>query len=287
MPVDPALLASMPFFRSFGDEQRGALADALDVIHVPAGKPIFNVGDPGDAMYIVRSGEAETSITDDTGTRIVLDTVHPGDFFGEIALLHPGPRTATITVTSDLEALRLDRTDLERCLQLQPTVALDLLAVVGARLRDTNLRLRHTASRNTNVVEEEHTSMGARIADTVATTMGSWRFIIVQSTILVLWIVLNVVAFVEHWDPYPFILLNLALSFQSAYAAPIIMMSQNRQSARDRIKSDIEYDVNLKAELEIAYLHEKLDSMNADVLARLDTVQRRLGTGPDTVRADG
>src|SRR3954447_21773687 len=135
MPVDPALLASMPFFRSFGDEERGTLADVLDVVHIPAGKPVFNVGDPGDAMYIVRSGEAETSITDDTGTRIVLDTVHPGDFFGEIALLHPGPRTATITVTSDLEALRMDRDDLERCLQLQPTIALDLLAVVGARLR--------------------------------------------------------------------------------------------------------------------------------------------------------
>ncbi len=286
MPVDPALLASMPFFRPFGDAERVALADALDVVHIPTGKPVFNVGDPGDAMYIVRSGEAETWITDDTGTRIVLDTVHPGDFFGEIALLHPGPRTATVTVTKDLEALRMGRTDLERALQLQPSVALDLLAVVGARLRDTNQRLRHTASRNTNELEEERTTLGARIADNVATTMGSWRFIIVQSTILAVWILLNVLAIVHHWDPYPFILLNLMLSFQSAYAAPIIMMSQNRQAARDRIKSDIEYDVNLKAELEIAYLHEKLDSMNAEVLARLDTVQRRLGAGPDPVRAD-
>jgi uncharacterized membrane protein len=104
-------------------------------------------------------------------------------------------------------------------------------------------------------------TMGQRIADRVASTMGSWRFIIVQSVLLFFWVILNITAYVQRWDPYPFILLNLALSFQAAYAAPFIMMSQNRQQDIDRIKAENDYQINIKAELEIEQLHQKIDEM--------------------------
>ena len=110
---------------------------------------------------------------------------------------------------------------------------------------------------------------GQRIADIVASTMGSWRFIIIQSTILMAWLALNVTAWVSHWDPYPFILLNLALSFQAAYAAPVIMMSQNRQQDIDRANADSDYRINVKAELEIELLHEKLDLLRETEVAAL------------------
>lgn len=117
---------------------------------------------------------------------------------------------------------------------------------------------------------------GQRIADTVAATMGSWRFIIIQSTILLAWIALNITAWIQHWDPYPFILLNLALSFQAAYAAPFIMMSQNRQSAIDRAEAHHDYDINLKAELEIEMLHQKIDMLRETELLELIRLVRAL-----------
>jgi CRP/FNR family cyclic AMP-dependent transcriptional regulator len=275
MPVDPALLASMPFFHSFADADRIAIADVLEVVHIPAGKPIFNVGDPGDAMYIVRSGEAETTITDDTGNRIVLDTVRPGDFFGEIALLHPGPRTATIIATKDLEALRMDRADLERSLQLQPTIALDLLAVVGARLRDTNLRLRHTASRNVNDEFPDNRTIVQKVADWIAVFSGSIVFFLINAGFFFVWIIVNtgLIPGVKAFDPFPFGLLTMSVSLEAIFLSIFVLIAQNRQAAKDRVRSDIEYDVNLKAELEIAHLHEKLDQMNASILAQLDALR--------------
>ena len=134
------------------------------------------------------------------------------------------------------------------------------------------VRRKRRAERPSDV--EVQLTTGQRIADVVAATMGSWRFIIVQSTILLLWIALNVTAYVQRWDPYPFILLNLALSFQAAYAAPFIMMSQNRQQDVDRTKAAADYQVNIKAELEIELLHEKIDELRTkEVLALTRSVR--------------
>lgn len=119
----------------------------------------------------------------------------------------------------------------------------------------------HRAAKNINKEYQEHLSSGDRIADAVADYIGSWRFIILQSVLLMIWMILNIVAWVHHWDPYPFILLNLALSFQAAYSAPVIMMSQNRQEKKDRLRAINDYEVNLKAELEIRKLHEKMDTI--------------------------
>jgi uncharacterized membrane protein len=137
------------------------------------------------------------------------------------------------------------------------------------------LRRRERVARNVNELHDEQLTFGQRLADGFATVMGSWRFIIIQSCILVGWIALNVVGWIQHWDPYPFILLNLMLSFQAAYAAPIIMMSQNRQAAKDRLQADHDYEVNLKAEIEIEELHRKLDTLRQQQWAELLDLQQR------------
>ncbi len=141
-----------------------------------------------------------------------------------------------------------------------PHAAIDLLTVVGRRLRSTDELLRTHVSRNVNVEEQEHMTFGARVADKVAAFGGSWTFIIIFFTVMVVWVVLNSAAlFAHHFDPYPYILLNLFLSMIAAIQAPVIMMSQNRQSSKDRLKSDLDYEVNFKAELEVAQLHRKVD----------------------------
>ncbi len=132
---------------------------------------------------------------------------------------------------------------------------------------------------NVNELHDEQLTMGARVADKVAGTIGSWRFIIIQSMILIVWLTLNVVGLVQHWDPYPFILLNLALSFQAAYSAPIIMMSQNRQSEKDRLKAEEDYRVTCQAEIEIATVHRQIAHLTAErweALCQMEEAQLQL-----------
>jgi len=136
---------------------------------------------------------------------------------------------------------------------------------LGGRLHENDAILRRMVSRNVNEIAEEQMTLGQRVADKVADTIGSWRFIITQSIILTIWIILNVTAWINHWDPYPFILLNLMLSFQAAYAGPVIMMSQNRQSAKDRIAAEIDHQVNTKAEYEIGLLVRRMDEMERNI----------------------
>jgi uncharacterized membrane protein len=134
---------------------------------------------------------------------------------------------------------------------------------------------RGRTARNVAREFEDRLTFGQRIADGVAATMGSWRFIIAQSVLLAAWVVLNVVAYIQHWDPYPFILLNLALSFQAAYAAPIIMMSQNRQAEKDRLQSANDYEVDMKAEMEIMQLHEKFNELRDNYWSDLVRMQQQ------------
>jgi CRP/FNR family cyclic AMP-dependent transcriptional regulator len=285
MPTDAALLANLPFFQPLDDAERAAIAPTLEEVHFPAGHVIFEIGDPGDALYVIRSGEVEVFIKDDTGTRIVLELDGQDDFFGEISLLHPGPRTATALVTRDVEALRVDRDDLERCLEHHPTMALDLLEVVGARLRDVNTRLRHTASRNVNDQMADTRSTVQRVADWIAEFSGSITFLLINAGLFLIWIVVNtdLVPGVAAFDPFPFGLLTMAVSLEAIFLSIFVLISQNRQAAKDRVRADIEYDVNLKAELEIAQLHEKIDDMNADVLAHVHNLETGLNRRLDAI----
>jgi CRP/FNR family transcriptional regulator, cyclic AMP receptor protein len=262
MSADLAMLANVPLFQMIDDQERATLARLLDSRSFIAGQTIFHQGEPGDEVYIVRHGRVQIFTVSDTGQRLVLGENGKGDVFGEISLFDGGPRTATAIAVDATDVLTLDRVHLLHLIRMHPHVALDLLAVMGARLRGTDLMLRTQVARNVNEESDERITFGERIADRVATFGGSWTFIMSFATVLISWVVLNSILLANRpFDPYPYILLNLFLSMLAAIQAPVIMMSQNRQATKDRLKADLDYEVNLKAELEIAQLHRKLDHM--------------------------
>jgi uncharacterized membrane protein len=194
------------------------------------------------------------------GNKIVLSENERGDVIGELSFLDGGPRTATAIAREDTQMLVLDRERLLDFIDKHPHAAMDVLTVIGRRLRATDELLRTQVSRNPNIEEQERLTFGQRIADKVASFGGSWTFITIFAVILAIWVLLNSSALLaKHFDPYPYILLNLFLSMLAAIQAPVIMMSQNRQVAKDRLKSDLDYEVNLKAEMEVAHLHRKVD----------------------------
>ncbi|MBI2963952.1 MAG: DUF1003 domain-containing protein [Deltaproteobacteria bacterium] len=280
MSADAALLAEVPFFQLLDDHEREMLAQHLDVVKLPAGRTVCEYGEPGDSLFLIRSGAVEVFLRDNTGERIVLEAAAAGDFFGELSLLDGGPRSASVIVTKDLEALRLDRRDLDEFLKRHPAAALDLLAATGRRLRQTAERLRHTASRNVNEEVADRRTLVQKAADGIAAFSGSIPFLGIHVVWFFSWIVCNVglVRGFRVFDPYPYGLLTMVVSLEAIVLSVFVLLSQNRQAEKDRVRADVEYDVNLKAELEIAHLHEKVDRLQADVLSRLD----RLGRPPET-----
>ena len=262
MSTNVAMLADIPVFSLLDQTERETLAQLLDTKLFSKGSQIFDVGDAGDCLYILRTGHVHVYVENTTGEKIVLGEFEPGEVFGEISLLDGGPRTATAFAIEDTECFVLDRKDLQSLITKHPHAAIDLLTMVGRRLRTTDELLRSHVSRNANVEDDERLTFGQRIADRVAAFGGSWTFIIVFSVILAVWMFVNAEFFNKTpWDPYPFILLNLVLSTLAALQAPVIMMSQNRQASKDRIKSDLDFEVNMKAELEVAHLHAKFDKI--------------------------
>ena len=278
MPSRSEILSDVPFFALLDDEERATLSERIDVVTVPAGQTLFSRGDPGDSMFVVRTGAVEMWFKNDVGERIVLETARAGDFFGEISLLDGGPRNATALVTEDLEALVVDRGDLDEFFRLRPAAALDLLAATGRRLRETATLLSHMAARNANEEEEDKRTKVMKVADWISEFSGSIPFLGIHIVIFAIWILLNVKPLgatrIGNFDPFPFGLLTMVVSLEAIILSVFVLLSQNRQVARDRYRNDIEYHVNLKAELEIAHLHEKVDRMNEVIQARLEAMHR-------------
>ena len=284
VPTHSEVLASVPFFALLDDQERATLAERIDVVTCPAGHTLFNRGDPGDSLYVVLSGVVEMWFKNDTGERMVLETARTGEFFGEICLLDGGPRTTAALVKEDAEMLEVDRGDLDEFFRLRPAAALDLLAATGRRLRETANLLARTASRDINDEMEDRRTGVMKVADWISEFSGSIPFLLIHIVLFFLWIILNVrplgATRLGGFDPFPFGLLTMVVSLEAIILSVFVLLSQNRQVARDRVRNDIEYAVNLKAELEIAHMHEKVDQMNAGILARLDAIQRR---GPGQV----
>ena len=278
MSTDAALLAEVPFFQLLHEQERAVLAQQLDEVKVAAGTTMWEYGDPGGTMYLIRSGSVELFMRDDTGERIVLETVSNGEVFGELSLLDGGSRTASALVTEDLDALHIDRGDLDHFLRVQPAAAMDLLAAMGKRMRRTAELLRHTASRNVNVEMEDKRTAVAKVADWIAEFSGSIPFLMLHVVGFAAWILLNVswVPHAPNFDPFPFGLLTMVVSLEAIILSVFVLLSQNRQVAKDRVRSDIEYEVNLKAELEIAHLHEKVDRLTSDNARRMERLERCL-----------
>jgi CRP/FNR family cyclic AMP-dependent transcriptional regulator len=277
MSTNIDVLAEVPMFQLLDEQERGTLAELLESRHFDRGQTIFSFGDTGEEMYIMRSGKVEVFVETTEGDKIVLGEFQAGDIFGEISMLDGGPRTASAIVIDDAELLALSRDHLLDLLRRHPHAGVDMLTVMGRRLRATDELLRTHVTRNLNIEEEERLTLGDRVADRVATFGGSWTFIIAFGVILCLWMALNVYLATHAFDPYPFILLNLVLSTLAALQAPVIMMSQNRQAAKDRLKADLDYEVNLKAELEIAQLHSKAERNYEQMQAHFARIERQLG----------
>jgi len=278
MSADPEILAEVPLFQLLDSDERAALAAKVEPVSAPAWKTLFSYGDPGDSLYIVREGEVEIFFKNDTGDNIVLERSGPGDFFGELSLIDAGPRTATALVTKDLQAVMVDRADIEGLLKQHPAAAIDLLTATGRRLREANRLLRHTASRDINEEVEDKRTTVMKMADWISEFSGSLPFLFIHCGLFALWIVLNTGplshTLLGGWDPFPYGFLTMCVSLEAIILSVFVLLSQNRQVARDRTRNDIEYRVNLKAELEIAHLHEKFDEMNAEVLERLKLLER-------------
>jgi CRP/FNR family cyclic AMP-dependent transcriptional regulator len=276
--ADPEVLTEVPFFQLLDEQERAALAERVDTVTRPAGSLLFNYGDPGDSLYIVRAGEVEIFFKNDTGERIVLETARAGDFFGEISLLDGGPRTASALVTKDLKAVVVDRADIESFLRARPAAAMELLTAAGRRLRESAKLLRRTASRNINDETEDKRTRVMKMADWISEFSGSLPFLAIHCVLFFIWIVLNTGPLADTpiggWDAFPYGLLTMAVSLEAIILSVFVLLSQNRQVARDRVRNDIEYEVNLKAELEIAHLHEKFDHLHAELLERLASLEK-------------
>jgi uncharacterized membrane protein len=275
MSANAEALAQIPIFSLLDDQERETLASHIDVVELEKGKTIFNFGDPGDSMYVIRSGAVEVFVKNKTGERMTLERNGAGDFFGEISLLDAGPRTASAIVTESGEALVIDRDDLDELFRLKPAAALDLLAATGRRLRATSLLLRNQATRNVNAEVEDKRTIIMRVADGVASFSGSIEFLLLHVVIFFIWIIFNVhVLPWGNFDPFPFGLLTMVVSLEAIILSTLLLFSSNRQAAHDKVQNDIEYEVNLKAEMQIQQLHEKVDIMNAEILKRLAVLER-------------
>jgi uncharacterized membrane protein len=267
MPIDPAFLKGVPLFQLFDDDELSELAREIDEKSYVSGQTIFRAGEPGGDMQVVLSGLVETFILDDDGHRVVLAEVEPGEMFGEMSLLDSDPRSASAVAAAATRTCVIDREDLKNLFGKKPHSALDILTVLSRRIRRTDLILSQRVAKNPNVVIEEKATLGDHIADGVARFGGSWTFINSFLVVLMAWIGLNTWQLLfRPFDPPPYIGLNLLLSMMAAFQAPVIMMSQNRQDTKDRVRSELDYQVNLKAEIEIMELHQKVDRMKEEVL---------------------
>ncbi len=275
MAVPAALLTDLPLFESLGPEERDLLAEVVDMRTVPQGECLFRAGDPGQAMYIVVSGEIEISVTDRAGQKIVLNDCHRGDTFGELAMLDAGPRSATALAVEDTELVELDRSDVLLLVTRKPESALHMLGALGAMTRKADLLLRTRVARNANEEIEEQQTFVERLADWIAAFSGSMSFLFLNALWFGLWIWLNVSG-VWRFDPYPFGLLTMIVSLQAIFLSIFVLLAQNRQAAKDRVRDDLEYEINVKAELEVAHLHEKVEEIREGMLVRLQRMEAML-----------
>ena len=276
MPVDATLLGGVALFRSMDQDERRALAAVMDLRQARAGELVFREGDPGDSLFCVVDGGLDTIVKDHAGQEIVLAQVGAGDVVGEMSMLDGRLRSATLRCTEDARLLELGRDDLLAVLPHSPHLALDMMAEMTARARRVDELLRSRVSRNVNEEVAERRTPVERVADAIATFSGSMPFLGLHCVWFVFWIVWNTTG-VNRFDPFPFGLLTMIVSLEAIFLSVFVLLSQNRQAAKDRVRSDIEYEVNVKAEMEVGALHEKLDHLQEEILERLRRLAKEVG----------
>jgi len=269
MPCDPSDLAAIDVFQLLDEQELKDLAAVIEVRSVTAGELIFRQGDVGDVLYIVRSGEVELFVKDTAGQKIVLTVATENDLFGELSMLDARPRSATAQALVPSELFLLGREDLMMIFHRQPDVAFNMLAAMSALLRKVDRLLQTRVSRNVNEEMEDRLPVLQRVADWIAWFSGSMHFLIINGLWFLVWVLVNTIPPAEkQFDPFPFGLLTMIVSLEAIFLSCFVLISQNRQASKDKIRADIEYDVNIKAELEVAHLHEKVDHLHEQMLAR-------------------
>ena len=259
MACDPEILRQIPLFALLDDEEAAVLAGQVEVKEFAPRQRIYKIGDPGGRAYIVVSGTVRVTTVDDDYQEVVVDEPAQGEFFGFASMLDGTSHESAATALQETVCIEVDRHDIAILLQRKPLAGMDMLAALGRQFHAAQKLVRVRAGRNPNEVIEEQETFGERIADKVASFGGSWTFIVSFGVVLVAYASLNVGLATRAWDPYPFILLNLFLSMLAAIQAPIIMMSQNRQDKKDRLRGELDYDVNRRAEAEIQGLAHKIN----------------------------
>jgi uncharacterized membrane protein len=273
MPCDPAVFARIPIFSLLDADERAVLAEQVEPRRFAPRQRIYRTGDAGGKAYVVLSGKVQVAVIDEDNQEVVIDTPVEGEMFGLASMLAATPHLTTAMALEETAAIEIDRNDLSALVQSKPLAGLDILTMIGRHFRAAQELVRARSMRNPNEVIEEQLTVGHRVADAVARFGGSWSFIIAFGVLLVGYAGVNVVLATRAWDPYPFILLNLFLSMLAAVQAPVIMMSQNRQDAKDRLRSELDFAVNRKAEAEIIQLAARLNRIED----RLDDFQAALG----------
>ena len=269
-------LRNVPLFALLDEDELCVLAGQVEIRNFAARQRIYKMGEPGDRAYILLSGAVEVSTVDEDQQEVLIDEPRHGDFFGFASMLEQIPHHTTAIAIEDCVCLEVDRHDIITLIEKKPLAGLDMMSVLARQFHASQKLIRLRAARNPNLVIEEEETLGERVADKVASFGGSWTFIIAFGVVLSIYTAINVLLRGKAWDPYPFILLNLFLSMLASIQAPVIMMSQNRQDKKDRLRSEMDFDVNIRAESEIQalsrrmkLLHEKLDDV--DTLLRPTT----------------
>jgi uncharacterized membrane protein len=277
MACEPTILRDVPLFALLDDDELKVLAAQVELRTFAARQRIYKIGDPAGQAYVLVSGAVQVTIIDEDHQDVVFEQPASGDFFGFASMLDQTPHQTTAIALQETQCIEVDRHDITALVQQKPHAGMDMLTVLGQHLHSAQQLVRGRAARNPNEMIEDESTLGERIADSVASFGGSWTFILSFLASLVLYATVNVFLRGRAWDPYPFILLNLMLSMLAALQAPVIMMSQNRQDTKDRLRGELDYDVNRRAASEIQGLAGKLNMLIEKVGDLDDTVHRNSG----------
>jgi CRP/FNR family transcriptional regulator, cyclic AMP receptor protein len=285
MSCTPEALKQVPLFALLDDDEAAILAGQVELRRFSPRQRVYKIGDPGDKAYILVSGAVQVTTVDEDHQEVIVDQPAAGEFFGFASMLEQTPHQTNAVATEDTVAIEVDRNDILILLQRKPHAGMDMLTVLGRQFHASQQLVRLRASRNPNVLIEEKTTFGERIADAVAGFGGSWAFIIMFAAAIIIYSGINIVLRNRAWDPYPFILLNLFLSMLAAIQAPVIMMSQNRQDTKDRLRGELDFDVNRRAESEIQGLARKMNLLgdklgDLEDLIRYQATQSGSGSAP-------
>jgi CRP/FNR family cyclic AMP-dependent transcriptional regulator len=262
MPCDPEILRNVPLFALLDEDEVAVLAGQVEVRNFTLRQRIYKIGDPSGRAYILVSGGVRVTTVDEDQQEIVVDEPATGEFFGFASMLDQTPHQTNATALEASVCVEVDRHDIAVLLERKPHAGMDMLTVLGRQFHGAQQLVRLRSTRNANEIIEKEATLGEHVADSVARFGGSWLFIISFLVVLVVYSAANIVLGHKAWDPYPFILLNLFLSMLAALQAPVIMMSQNRQDTKDRVRGELDFDVNRRAESEIQSLSRKLNLLD-------------------------